>query len=321
MKPPYEITPDILQLVSSISTTLGEIKSGLLVKPDPLLRKRTRIKTIHASLKIEGNTLTEEQVTAILEGKRVIGPAHDIREVQNAVLVYDAIRVFNFTSSRSFLRAHKQMMSGLVTHAGKYRNQGAAIVKGKQLEHVAPPYDMVPYLMQDLFDYVKLHNEIPLIKSCVFHYELEFIHPFSDGNGRMGRLWQHVMLVHENPVFEYLPLETLIAQSQNQYYKALAASDKLGQSHPFIVYILGVINTALQNLVNQTSGVAVTQHERIQHFISLGISPFTRKEYMRVFKTISTATASRDLKTGVNQGFFHAKGDKNKTVYKVKKDP
>ena len=194
MKPPYHLTQKILQLITSVSEKLGEVNANYLSRQSPQLRKSNRIKTIHSSLSIEGNTLSEEQITALLENKRVLGPQKDITEVLNAIKVYDQLRSFKSTSEKSFLKAHRLLMNGLIKEPGKYRTRGVGIVKGKKVEHVAPPAQNLPFLMKNLFAYLKDKNELPLIKSCVFHYELEFIHPFIDGNGRMGRLWQSLIL-------------------------------------------------------------------------------------------------------------------------------
>ena len=195
MKPPYEITSSILKLITSISEKIGEVNANLLNKPSQKLRKQNRIKTIHSSLKIEGNTLTEKQITAILENKRVIGPKKDVLEVLNAIKIYENLEEYNPSNEKSFLKAHQNLMEGLIENSGKYRNQSVGIVKGSKVEHLAPPFENVPYLMKDLFEYLKKSDEIVLIKSCVFHYEMEFIHPFLDGNGRMGRLWQTLILM------------------------------------------------------------------------------------------------------------------------------
>ena len=197
MKLPYDITPSILKLISSISEKIGEINANYLNKPSNTLRKQNRIKTIHSSLKIEENTLTEEQITALLENKRVIGPQKDIKEVLNAIEIYENLEKFNPNNEKSFLEAHLSLMNNLVENDGKYRKQGVGIVKGSKVEHLAPPYENVPYLMKDLFEYLSNSEEIELIKSCVFHYEMEFIDPFLDGNGRMGRLWQTLILMEK----------------------------------------------------------------------------------------------------------------------------
>ncbi len=317
MKPPYEITSKILRFVTQISEKIGEINANLLDKPSPTLRKQNRIKTIHNSLKIEGNTLTEEQITAILENKRVIGPERDIKEVINTIEVYNNIKNFKYHNEKDFLKAHKTIMNGLIENPGKYRKQSVGIVKGTKVEHIAPPHENVPNLMNDLFTYLKDKNELSLIKSCVFHYEMEFIHPFLDGNGRMGRLWQTLILKAEYPVFEYIPLETLISKSQKEYYEALSESDNKGKSTIFIEYMLEIINNSLEHIL-KFGNRKLNQTDRINYFKELDNKEFTRKDYMNIFKEISTATASRDLIKGIELEIFVKIGEKNKTKYSLK---
>jgi Fic family protein len=316
MQPPYDITAEILKLISSISMKMGEVNANHLNRPSPILRKQNRIKTVHSSLGIEGNKLTVDQVTAILENKRVIGPKKEVEEVMNALNVYDSLGKFNPYSSTSFLEAHKLLMRGLVPDPGKYRKQRVGILHGDNLAHVAPPFERVPFLMNDLFDYVKRKDELTLIASCVFHYEMEFIHPFVDGNGRMGRLWQTLLLAQEFPVFEFLSLETLIRSTQVEYYRALALSDQVGKSTPFITYMLDVMDKSLGELLQQRHPIMTDLH-RLEYFIQLNKTEFSRKEYLDVFKDISTATASRDLIKGVEINLLEKIGEKNKTRYRV----
>lgn len=317
MKPPYNITSRILKLISSISEKIGEVNANLINKPSPHLRKQNKIKTIHSSLRIEGNTLTLEQVTALIENKRVIGPKKDVLEVLNAIKVYDNIVSYDPFSSSSFLKAHKELMDGLIENPGKYRNQGVGIFQGSRVAHIAPPAENVTYLMNDLFGYLKRNEDLTLIKSCVFHYEMEFIHPFLDGNGRMGRLWQTVILLNEYPVFEFLPFETLISQTQQDYYDALGKSDREGNSTIFIEYMLGVIEKSLTELLDFNNRI-FSDVDRLEYFIALGKKEFSRKDYMNVFKDISSATASRDLKKGLELNMFEKTGIKNKTIYKLR---
>lgn len=316
MKPPYDITTKILKLITSISEKIGEISANLSDRPSPQLRKQNKIKTIHSSLSIEGNTLTQEQVTAIIENKKVIGPKKDVLEVLNAIKVYDSLTTFNPLSSKSFLSAHKLLMNGLIEKSGKYRSQGVGIFQGAKVAHIAPPAKNVLYLMDNLFKYLKNEDELTLIKGCVFHYEMEFIHPFMDGNGRMGRLWQTVILMKEYPVFEFLPLETLISQTQKDYYNALAQSDKAGKSTLFIEYMLDVIDKSLNELLSFNNRI-LKDTDRLNYFITMRKKEFTRKDYMNVFKDISSSTASRDLKKGVELNIFYKTGNKNRTVYKL----
>ena len=317
MRPPYTITPKILALVSSISEKIGAVNATYLDRPSTQLRKQNRIKTIHSSLKIEGNTLTENQITALLDNKRIIGPEKDVLEVLNAIKVYENVTEYDAVSEKSFLQAHKVLMNGLIPDAGSYRKQSVGILKGTKMAHLAPPYKNVPFLMKDLFNYLKSSPDIELIKSCVFHYEVEFIHPFIDGNGRIGRLWQSLILMQKYSLFEFLPFENMISANQDKYYEALAASDKAGNSTIFIEYMLEVIETSIGKLLDESDRI-FTQKDRLNYFLSLDIKEFTRKDYMNTFKDISSATASRDLKKGVELELFTKYGEKNNTIYGIR---
>lgn len=316
MKPPYEITQTILKLITSISEKIGEVNANYLNKQSPTLRKQNKIKTIHSSLQIEGNTLSKEQITALIENKRVIGPEKDVTEVLNAIKAYENLESFKAPDEKSFLNAHQIMMKGLIAYPGKYRNKSVGIVKGLEVAHVAPPFENVPFLMKDLFTYLKKSDEIVLIKSCVFHYEMEYIHPFLDGNGRIGRLWQTIILMEKYPVFEFLPFETLINKTQNEYYQSLALSDKAGNSTVFIEYMLHVIDQSLGELLNFKNRT-LREMDRIEYFLKISSNQFTRKDYMNTFKDISTATASRDLKKAKELNLITKQGKDNQTVYSI----
>jgi Fic family protein len=315
MKPPYDLTPEILKRITSISIKIGEVNAKLLVKQNPTLRKQNQIRTIHSSLSIEGNTLSEEQITAIVENKRVAGPEKDIKEVLNALEVYSKLKNLNYSSEKDFLKAHKMLMNGLDEHFGRYRKKSVGIVKGSKIAHIAPPHANVSYLMNDLFRYLTDKSELSLIKSCVFHYEMEFIHPFMDGNGRMGRLWQTVILMHEYPLFEFLPFETLISKNQQDYYNALSLSDKEGKSTKFIEFMLHIIDQSLDELLLNDRR-RLNETERLQVFLESFSQEFTRKDYLEQYPEISSATASRDLKNGIEQGLIEKRGDKRTTCYK-----
>lgn len=316
VKPPYQITSTILELVAKISEQIGVIKAVHLSKPPAELRRKNRIKTIQASLEIEGNTLSELQITAILNDKRILAPEKDIIEVQNAIKVYDQIRDFDPTKLSDLEKAHKILMNGLVKHAGKLRIGNVGVVKGSEVAHIAPDGSLVRPLMLELLRYLKDDNDLVLVKSCVFHYEFEFIHPFIDGNGRMGRLWQTVILMQQHPLFEYLPIETAIKQNQDDYYKALGGSDKLGQSTPFIEFMLSIILDSLKMSL-ETHNRSLNSNERIDIFRdSIGDKKFTRKDYLQHFREISTATASRDLKTAFESDIITKFGAKRLTSYK-----
>lgn len=316
MKPPYQITDEILKLVSKISEKIGEINANYLYKPATELRKKNRIKTIQSSLEIEGNTLTEEQITALLDNKRVIAPQKDILEVQNAIKVYDNLRNFNPLKIKDMEKAHQMLMNGLMPNAGKFRTTNVGIVKGSQIEHMAPSGEVVNGLMKDLFAYLKNDADLILIKSCVFHYEFEFIHPFLDGNGRMGRLWQTLILMQQYPVFEFLPIESLIKQEQEKYYTKLSESDKIGKSTPFIEFMLSIILEALNQLLKSQNKTLKTV-DRIALFQEkIGVKKFSRKDYLQSFKNISAPTASRDLRWGVEQGILEKEGEHRLVEYR-----
>ncbi|MDQ3047246.1 MAG: Fic family protein, partial [Bacteroidota bacterium] len=200
----------------------GGINAAHLQRPPTELRKKNRIKTIQSSLAIEGNTLSLEQVTAILEDKRVLAPAKDILEVKNAIAAYNRMNTFSPFSTVDICKAHGMLMKGLIQDAGKLRTGNVGIAAGSKVTHVAPKAAMVKGLLKDLLEYAKKDEEVMLIKSCVFHYEFEFIHPFMDGNGRMGRLWQTILLNRYSPIFEFLPVESIIKSKQKQYYQALS---------------------------------------------------------------------------------------------------
>ena len=269
-------------------------------------------------MEYEGNTLTVEQITALLDNKLVLAPPKDIQEVKNAIEVYDKLTSFKPYSLPSMLDAHKILMKGLVDRPGQIRNSTVGIVKGSEVIHIAPPADIVRALLNDLFKYVKTDPDILLIKSCVFHYEFEFIHPFTDGNGRMGRLWQTVLLRQYNPAFEFLPVETLIKKRQQEYYAVLDQSDKKGNSALFIEFMLSVINDSLEELL-QSQNVSVTAADRIELFRrEICNNKFSRADYIRHFKTISPATATRDLRQATESGVLEKFGDGRLTEYKYK---
>lgn len=320
LKPPYQIDHQLIQLVSSISEKIGAIHAVYLHKPTAELRKKNRIKTIQSSLAIEGNTLSIEQVTAIFENKRVLGLEKEIIEVKNAVQTYEKLSVFDPFSLSSLLKAHSILMKDLIVRPGKLRTSGVGIVTGKQLAHLAPPASQVKPLLKDLLVYAKKDPELTLIKSCVVHYEIEFIHPFLDGNGRMGRLWQTLLLMKSYPMFEFLPIESLIKKNQKEYYLALSRSDKAGNSNAFITFMLEIIENALVELL-QTQSVSLHIEDRLalafDHFQN---KKFTRKDYLRNFKDISTATASRDLAHAVKAGVLKKTGDKRLAEYVFKRN-
>lgn len=248
-KPPFEITSKIIELISNISEKIGEINYLQNNSYHIKLRKENRIKTIHSSLAIENNSLSLKQITAIIEGKHVLGNPNEIKEVKNSIQAYDLLLSLNPYNEKDLLKAHKLMMQDLVERNGKYRTDGVGIFAGEKVVHLAPPADRVPELMFDLFKWLKESDVHPLIKSCVFHYEFEFIHPFQDGNGRMGRLWQTVILKEWKEIFAWLPVEILIKENQKDYYNVLGASDRDANSTKFIEFMLSLILNTIEEII------------------------------------------------------------------------
>ena len=246
--PPFTVTDEITSLVADIAEQVGHLTATTEQLPAPHLRKENRIKTIQSSLAIENNSLSIEQVTAILEGKRVLGAPNEIQEVKNAIDAYELLLELNPYKEKDLLRAHKLMMTDLVRENGRFRKSDVGVFDGEKCIHLAPPARRVPSLIADLLEWVKKTKVHPLIKSCVFHYELEFIHPFADGNGRMGRMWQTLLLMQWKPIFAWIPVETIVKEHQHDYYAAIAQSDHEATSTPFITFMLQCLKQALNDM-------------------------------------------------------------------------
>ena len=243
--PPFDITEEISNLTIMIAETVGHLSAKIGVTPTPMLRKQNRIKTIQSSLAIENNSLSIEQVTDILDGKRVLGAPNEIREVKNAIDAYNLLFELDPYKEADLLKAHCLMMTDLVSENGIYRSGGVGVFDGDRCIHMAPSAMRVPSLMRDLLMWAKNTRVHPLISSCVFHYEFEFIHPFADGNGRMGRMWQTLLLMQWNQIFAWIPVETIVKGHQQEYYAAIAASDISGKSTDFITFMLRCLLEAL----------------------------------------------------------------------------
>jgi Fic family protein len=244
-QPPFSITPAIVTLVGKISEAVGRLTILNEQSKSLRLRRINRIRTIRGSLAIEGNQLTEAQITAILGGKRVVAPPREVQEVRNALAAYDRFDAWDPGAEKDLLEAHRILMSGLIDEAGNYRHGGVGVMEGSHVIHMAPPADRVPSLMGDLFRWLVASDAHPLITSSVFHYEFEFIHPFADGNGRMGRLWQSLILARWNALFADLPVENLVFEHQTEYYQALQESTRQTDCAPFIAFILSMILDAV----------------------------------------------------------------------------
>lgn len=244
-KPPFHMTVKMTFLIAEISEQVGRITVLQEGSISPHLRRENRIRTIHSSLAIEHNSLSLEQVTAILDGKRILGNPNEIKEVQNAYQAYDLMLRLDPASVGDLLKAHKLMMNGLVPENGKFRSGGVGVFDGEVLIHMAPPAEFVPEHIHNLFAWYQQSELHPLIKSAVFHYEFEFIHPFADGNGRMGRMWHSLLLGKWKELFFWLPMEELIQSRQKEYYNALGAADKEADSAGFVELMLEIIRDSL----------------------------------------------------------------------------
>ena len=245
--PPFTVSAEAINLIAEISGQIERYAILLEQEDGLLLRKVNRIKTIHSSLAIEGNTLNEDQVRDIIDGKTVVAPIKEIQEVKNAIATYNLYPTLNPYSVKDLLKAHGVMMQALIDDAGRFRRSGVGVFSEQGLVHMAPPAERVPFLMDDLFAWLQSSKDHLLIRSCVFHYEFEFIHPFIDGNGRTGRLWQSLILGRLHPLFEHLPVENMVYANQQAYYDVITASTHAGQSGPFIDFMLNEIYKTLKS--------------------------------------------------------------------------
>lgn len=282
-KPPYEINSSMLNKVATIMKMTGMFSSMNNLSSQPLLRRKNQIKSIYSSLAIENNQLSESQVKDLINGKLVIGPQKDILEVQNAIQVYEHIQDINPFSQKDLLKYHKILMTSLVSDAGSYRKGQVGVFDDEKAIFMAPPADRVPALINELYDYLNHFDENILIKSSVFHYEFEFIHPFSDGNGRMGRLFQTCLLAKEEELFYYLPIESIIKKKQQNYYDAISKSNQEGVSTKFIEFMLdAIIETMQETLMQSNIGTSSlsTQAKRLLDVFEDGV-PYTTLELMQ----------------------------------------
>lgn len=247
-KPPFTINEEITNLVIEIGELVGKISVSENLKVNPKLRRKNRIRTIHSSLAIEQNTLSISQVTDVINGKRVLAPPQDILEVKNAYEAYEMLKELNPYSVEDLLKAHKMMTAGLIPESGIFKPENNGVYAGDILIHPGSPAKYTPELMGELFEWLKETKLHPLIKASIFHYEFEFIHPFSDGNGRMGRLWHTLILREWKDFFAWLPVETIIYDNQDAYYAALNYSNNVGDSAAFVEFMLTAILKALQEL-------------------------------------------------------------------------
>lgn len=279
--PPYTITETITNLIVEIGEKVGAITAWHRMNTSPRLRRDSRIRTIHASLAIENNSLSLDQVTDIIDGKRILGAPGEIREVKNAYEAYERLLTFNPYSVNDLLKAHGILMNDLVKEAGRFRSGGVGVFQGEKVIHMAPPADLVPQHIANLLYWTETTKTHPLIKSCVFHYEFEFIHPFADGNGRMGRMWNTLLLYQWKPIFAWIPVETVIQERQDTYYDVLHEADKIANATPFIEFLLqAILDTLIEIEGDQIPTEKINPH--IQLFLDkLGNDELSADEIMK----------------------------------------
>ena len=299
--PPFEITNTIIDLVVEIAELTGKLTSIHQLSANPMLRRTNRIRTIHGSLAIEQNTLSLEQVTAVLNGKHVLAPPKDIAEVKNAYEIYERLDELDPYSVDDLLAAHGIMTRGLVEESGYFRSRPVAVVDQQgNILHFGTLPDYVPGLTKDLLEWTKNSDVHMLIRSCVFHYELEQIHPFADGNGRIGRLWHTLLLSKWNPAFAWLPVESMIHANQRAYYDAINASNAAGSSTTFIEFMLTIIKASLIDSIKTSDEMSDEKMDKetlrwlqIEKFLET--HEFIMNADVRLLCNVSAATANRIL--------------------------
>jgi Fic family protein len=309
--PPYTITSKILKLSTLISEELTKIQFTETAKVNPMLRKKNRIKTLAGTLEIEGNFLGEEKITAILDGKRVLGTVKELAEVEGAIKAYEKLDEYRFDALDDLLLAHKILMQEILTTAGSFRS-----VNVKVGEHIAPQPSMVNDLMLNLFSWLKNSDEHMLLKSCIFHYEFEFIHPFSDGNGRIGRLWQSVILNSFNQIFSFLPTESIVRDYQEEYYNSIESSTQNGESTPFIEFMLEIILKSIQNTLTSDQKSNYKSDQKILSLMQEN-NKITIKELMKIL-AMSESGIKKVIKKLKDEGILNRVGSLKSGYWEVK---
>ncbi len=319
-RPPFTLSPEIVGLCEDIHRRIGALDALPGATPRVQLRRRSLVRTVQATVAIEGGAFDEAHVTALLEGQRVAGSPSAIAEVANALRAYEAAPQWAPGRRKDLLAAHSMLMKGLSDEAGRFRRGGVGVLQGDRVAHVAPPAGRVPELVEDLLDFVARDHEVSLLlRAALCHYELEFIHPFADGNGRMGRLWQHRIHLDLHPVFAHVPVESTVRDRQRDYYAALGASDRSGDAAPFLAFSLRATRDALGEFAAELRPEPATAATRLAraraHF---GSAKFARAEYARLFPAMSLPTASRDLRKGLDEGALEREGDQATARYRFR---
>lgn len=322
-KPPFEITNRMIDYVAEIAELLGKLNVTDALSSNPTLRRSNRIRTIHGSLAIEQNTLSLEQVTAVLNGKHVLAPPKDIAEVKNAYEIYERLDELNPYSVDDLLTAHGIMTRGLVEESGMFRTRPVGVVDSEgHVLHFGTLPQYVSDLVMELLDWVKTSEVHMLIRSCVFHYEFELIHPFADGNGRVGRLWHTLLLSKWNPAFAWLPMESIIHERQQEYYDAINASNDAGESTVFIEFMLSAIKASLMDAINTSDGMsdgkmdkATLRWKKIEEYLKT--HDYIMNADVRELCGVSAATANRILYKLVKENILYKYKLSGHWVYKI----
>lgn len=315
-KPPFEITNQMIDYVAEIAELVGKLSAVSSLSANPTLRRSNRIRTIHGSLAIEQNTLSLEQVTAVLNGKHVLAPPKDIAEVKNAYEIYERLEELDPYSVDDLLTAHGIMTRGLVEESGMFRTRPVGVVDSEgHVLHFGTLPQYIPDLVMELLDWAKTSEVHMLIRSCVFHYELELIHPFADGNGRMDRLWHTLLLSKWNPAFAWLPVESIIHDRQQEYYAAINASNDAGESTVFIEFMMSAIKVSLIEAINTSNEMSVEKIDKatlrwkkIEEYLKN--HDYIMNADVRELCGVSSATANRILsllidKEKLIRNYFH----------------
>jgi len=306
-KPPFEITNQMIDYVAEIAELMGKLSAVSSLSANPTLRRSNRIRTIHGSLAIEQNTLSLEQVTAVLNGKHVLAPPKDIAEVKNAYEIYERLDELDPYSVDDLLTAHGIMTQGLVEESGVFRSRPVGVVDNEgHVLHFGTLPQYVPDLVIELLGWAKTSEVHMLIRSCVFHYELELIHPFADGNGRVGRLWHTLLLSKWNAAFAWLPVESIIHDRQQEYYDAINASNDAGESTVFIEFMLSAIKASLIEAIDASGAMsdgkidkATFRWNKIQEYLKT--HDYIMNADVRELCGVSAATANRILSSFVEE--------------------
>ena len=322
-KPPFEITNQMIDYVAEIAELLGKLNVTDALSSNPTLRRSNRIRTIHGSLAIEQNTLSLEQVTAVLNGKHVLAPPKDIAEVKNAYEIYERLDELNPYSVDDLLTAHGIMTRGLVEESGMFRTRPVGVVDSEgHVLHFGTLPQYVSDLVMELLDWVKTSEVHMFIRSCVFHYEFELIHPFADGNGRVGRLWHTLLLSKWNPAFAWLPMESIIHERQQEYYDAINASNDAGESTVFIEFMLSAIKASLMDAINTSDGMsdgkmdkATLRWKKIEEYLKT--HDYIMNADVRELCGVSAATANRILYKLVKENILYKYKLSGHWVYKI----